>query len=379
MGSTTTRHKCCVETSLLFSCGLAFFVCLFSFLSLLLISSVHEKKGVSSSPVYITHDFTESFHKNLLRGPPWSYYSKAVHQNTCSSGCATCSQEPECEDSHICTFSDKSCPQVECLFPCVIGMTLRHKFGRGIGYDEGYTTLDEMLFLTYPKNNVYPFFDLRMSGFDDGEFAANLGLGFRYYSPCKKRMLGFNAFYDYRETTCHSRLTQAGIGFEILGECWDLRVNGYIPIRDKKLICKCFWTFPGDFWMEKKKFEEAMKGADFELGAPLGCIDTSGLYGCTKGCIEIYGAAGAYYFEGNCLKIVGGKARLKVEYNRFLSFEGIIIRDCKFKTRVQLQISLRFPLGGCCEQKKWDRILSQPIERNDMIVVDRFSKWKWNW
>ncbi len=248
-----------------------------------------------------------------------------------------------------------------------------------MGYDEGYTTLDEMLFLKRDLNCVFPFFDLRVSSFDDGEFAANVGGGFRYVSECLGKIVGVNAFFDYREGTCQARFTQLGIGFELLDACWDLRVNAYVPIRDLKLIGECSWTFEGGYWLKKRRYEEAMKGADFELGAPLGCIDVSGLYGCEQGCLEFYGAAGAYYFEGSCNDIVGGKARLSIDYNRFLRLEGIVTKDCLFGMRAQVQLSLRFPLGGRCERTKWDWVLSQPVQRNDMIVLDHFSRWKWNW
>ena len=230
-----------------------------------------------------------------------------------------------------------------------------------------------MLFPLKLNNNLWPFLDLRMHGLDNGELGANIGGGFRYYSCETQKVFGVNAYYDFRETSHRSRFSQFGLGFELLGECWDLRVNGYLPIDEKNLIRKCLWTYPGGFFIEKKRYEEARRGFDFELGARLGTFNFF------KQCLGFYGAVGPYHYKADCTHVIGGRVRLRMDMSRYLKLEGIVTRDSFYKTRFQIQLSLNFPLGCCSKNKKWENVLSQPVYRNEIIVIDEFRKWRWNY
>ena len=108
---------------------------------------------------------------------------------------------------------------------------LRHIEGKGIGYNQGYTTV-ELLFS--PKNGydaMLIFGDLRGHIFNDGKLAANAGIGMRFL--VKDRICGWNAYYDYRNTR-RQHYHQIALGFESLGERWDVRINGYLPVGAKK-------------------------------------------------------------------------------------------------------------------------------------------------
>ena len=104
-------------------------------------------------------------------------------------------------------------------------ITLRHIESKGVGYNQGYTTLEG--FFTVPsliETQSVPFLDLRGHVFNDGKFAANAGLGFRYLTS---RIWGINAYYDYRNTR-RMHYNQVSLGLESLGERWDFRANGYL-------------------------------------------------------------------------------------------------------------------------------------------------------
>lgn len=263
--------------------------------------------------------------------------------------------------------------------PCVLTPTIRHMSTEGVGYDKGYTTLDQMLFPFQSSKSFWPFVDFRAHAFDDGEFAANLGIGTRFYCSSWAKVIGFNTFFDYRETPKQSRFTQMGVGIEILGQCFDLRMNGYLPLRDRKMFCKCRWDYPGGYFIERREYEEAMPGVDLEIGAQLGCMSFS-FTGCRSSTIEFYGAAGSYYFRKDCNKdIIGGKARFRIELNRRFFVEGIASHDQFFKTRAQVNFGITFPIGCCSKEKNWSRVLAQPVQRNDMIVIDNYCRWKWNY
>src|SRR5689334_4156318 len=107
---------------------------------------------------------------------------------------------------------------------------IRHIESGGIGYQQGYTTL-EAFFAADPSHWKFtPFLDARGHVFDNGKWAANAGIGLR--TLWADRAYGINAYYDYRNTErFHSN--QVSMGLETLGARWDFRINGYLPIGAK--------------------------------------------------------------------------------------------------------------------------------------------------
>ena len=115
--------------------------------------------------------------------------------------------------------------------PHSMRFTARHIEPNGIGYDQGYTTLEGFFSPPEPWKGVwFPFLDARGHLFNDGKWAANGGLGLRYLK-CS-RIWGATAYYDYRDTK-HGPFNQAALGLEALGEVWDFRINGYLPFGSK--------------------------------------------------------------------------------------------------------------------------------------------------
>ena len=234
-----------------------------------------------------------------------------------------------------------SCYDYEYIYRVDSTITLRHTGPEGIGYDSGYTTLDALFFPFSNAHELWPFIDLRAHYFNNSEWAANAGLGFRYYSECGKRAYGIHGFFDYRSDDDHDfHYTQVGFGIEVLGQCYDVRVNGYFPIQSKNDILNCFFTYPGDFFIDRKKFKAALAGFNLELGR----------YLCRSDCFQFYAAVGPYFYGGECCRTpFGGQFRVYLQYSNYIT-------PCGIK----------------------QQILSQPIRRNEIIVLDEFCKWKFN-
>ncbi|HSX11315.1 MAG TPA: hypothetical protein VLF94_06355, partial [Chlamydiales bacterium] len=93
--------------------------------------------------------------------------------------------------------------------------TLRHIEKGGIGYEDGYTTLEAFLSSDPSQWRVTPFLDVRGHLSDSGKWAANAGTGLRFL--WKNRAYGVNTYYDYRNTD-HFNSHQIGAGLETLGE-----------------------------------------------------------------------------------------------------------------------------------------------------------------
>ena len=146
-------------------------------------------------------------------------------------------------------------------------MSLRHIESGGIGYDDGYTTVDAFLAPTPNELTLMPFLDLRGHVFDDASLAANLGVGFRKIAAC--RVYGVNAYYDYRNID-HVNYGQMGFGLETLGKRWDFRINAYQPIdRGVPAIDEIeFSQFVGNQLMLSENYQ--MKGFNTNFGVHFG-------------------------------------------------------------------------------------------------------------
>ncbi len=111
---------------------------------------------------------------------------------------------------------------------------LEWRIGSGRSYSRGYQAIRGFLAAYNTAYLSYPFLDIRAHRVDKGRLATNLGFGWRVFSPCFDQMFGLNIFHDYRRVRNHGNFQQIGLGGEIFVRCWQMRINGYIPIGRKK-------------------------------------------------------------------------------------------------------------------------------------------------
>ena len=257
-----------------------------------------------------------------------------------------------------------------CTLPSWGGFGLRHIEGKGIGYNDGYTSLDAFLLLPFPdlNENYIFFFDVRGHIFDDGKFASNVGVGARIL---RSHIHTIGAYYDYRETR-HYHFNQLTLNYENLGKQFDWRANGYFPVGGHTSPAygdAQFHGFEGHSMILSQKKEFAMWGINAEIGKDLS----------NKLPFKCYGAIGPYYFGRGDTNAWGGQARLNTEFNKYVKLEFNASYDNVFNGIVQAQLSLVWPLGPMKKNttsKKWcskDPLMqrvSQRVERNEIIVVD---------
>ena len=243
-------------------------------------------------------------------------------------------------------------------------VTARHIEARGIGYKRGYFTLDGMYF-PYRKGDAWPVLDVRGHVFTNNEYAANGGVGVRHFFQSYESALGMNLFYDYRSDHHRSlHFHQLGAGLEWIAKAFEVRLNGYFPINRKRLIQNCFFDdYIGDFFMERKRYKTALTGCNLEGGVHL----------CRNEFNDFYIAAGPYYYDRDCKEIIGGKFRLEMHLYGYVTLEGSVSYDDIFKGRVQGQLAITYPKRTC---KKG--VMTRPIHRHEIIVLDEFCKWRKN-
>lgn len=268
-------------------------------------------------------------------------------------------------------------------------MSLSHTEGKGLGYSQGYNSLD--LFLTYPlyNNEIIPLLDLRGHLFNDGKSAANLGLGLRWFNSCYNNVWGINAFYDSLRTH-HRSYSQVSLGLESLSATWDIRINGYLPVGHKTTpIYRLSYDFTSGF-LAKAREQFSMGGIDAEVG----------YHFLPKQCIDIYASIGPYAYWGRSQKtenafrntrrdFFGGRLRAWIGFWTYCKLEGVTSYDSRFKWIGQVTFSLNISFDHICSA--WNQTtcynpycytlterLYQPIIRNEIIVVDRINRFSSN-
>ncbi len=261
-------------------------------------------------------------------------------------------------------------------------LTASHTEGKGLGYTQGYSSLD--LFLSQPFSNqtVAPFLDLRGHIFNDGRYAANAGLGFRIFRGCTSQVWGIYGNYDYLQTS-HRIYNQVGGGLEVLGDQWDARINAYVPVGGKRKNIYQFEyeDFRGKFGLKARE-QLALKGVDSLFGYRY----------CKKSFGEFHIGAGPYYYWGNSSKTtnafsskhrhtVGGRLAASVSFWDYLLLEAVGSYDAIFRWCGQAAIALNIPFdftlkksnrnSNCyCLQKR----LYEPVVRNEIIAVKSLNR-----
>ena len=253
---------------------------------------------------------------------------------------------------------------------------VKHIESKGVGYDQGYSTLEGFFTIPYMLDGSWvPFLDVRAHIFNNGKPAVNGGLGIRYLT--NSRAWGLNTYYDYRKTH-RFHYNQVGFGFESLGEIWDFRANAYVPVGKKgsSLYQTHFHEFKNHSIILSSKKEISMIGANAEVAAH--ALRTENY--------NLYTAAGPYYFEQEGKVAWGGEGRVAFSLYDYVRFQISGSYDTVFHGIVQGEVALTFSFGGkrtikSCQKKNRDTTCSdqrmvkkralQRVDRNEIVVVTK--------
>lgn len=262
----------------------------------------------------------------------------------------------------------------ECLEnPASFRLSVKHLEANGIGYNQGYTSVDGFFAFTSIAN-WHPFFDIRAHFFNDGRPAANVGFGVRYQPNEAQAIIGVNGFFDFRRTG-NSTFEQAGVGIEVLGTKWAFRSNGYFPIINKNnLYDVSFSDFSGHYAVFSVKRELAFKGFDLSLGRTL----------VHKQFYSLAATLGGYMFFADFDKQAsGGLFQLKATISQYFSIQGQTSYDNLFKGIIQGQIGLNIPFGkqikarkknlSCSASQALAQRITEPVNRFEIIVTDHYN------
>lgn len=258
----------------------------------------------------------------------------------------------------------------ECEFGPNWRLYLLHSEPGGIGYEEGYTTF-AFFGAPYGLNTCYPFLDLRAHLFNDERWAANGGVGFRT-EIAHRIAVGFNGYFDFRDTPGLGGQYQLGIGLELLTRHVDFRLNGASPIGTHT-FCNC-----------DGEFGATLPVVQAEIGFPIGGPFAE---------VDLYCGIGPYYlFKEQVGDLTlgdgwGGQARVSFYLFDGIELGGNVSYDSVFKTQGSGYLSLSFPLGPanihrrgsrfqkkfpspCDEKAAWVANLTRDVYRFEIIAEE---------
>lgn len=279
-------------------------------------------------------------------------------------------------------LAEECCPTDECFSTCSCCpidhsafLRLKHREPGGIGYPRGYTSLELFSVQSYGEN-TYGFFDGRGHLFNDGKWATNLGLGIRHLDGCSDVISGYNIYWDWVEAE-RGNFHQIGLGGELLWTCFDLQLNGHIPVGKRRKGHVRFDKFEGHSAFFAKKYSLNMGGFDAQIG----------YWPYKSDCFATYFALGGYYFQGNFhTHFGGGFAQAKVSFWDYVEVEGQVSYDNEFKWIGQGQLALTIPFGPtltryprkthCCEDYLTfeERLLERPNRFEIAVTVPKKRK-----
>ena len=266
---------------------------------------------------------------------------------------------------------------------------ISHIEAKGFGYDSGYTTLG--LFASNErvsrKGDFEPFFDLRGHYFNNAKWALNIGGGVRYLHAEWEKVLGANIYYDFRhgKTEYH----QLGIGLEVLGLEYDLRMNTYLPIGNPARHNpweEKHYTNPSLSYARFRMSETLLRGVDFEIETNLKKWYRDSEY-------DLFAAIGPYYYREDCEcnpNIYGGRARVGARFMEYVTLELIGSYDTRFEFIGQGRLVFSIPFGRSSfstpsEASKTpnldylESLATQPVNRQEIIALDDCCEYELSW
>jgi hypothetical protein len=206
-----------------------------------------------------------------------------------------------------------------------------------------------LLPLSDPDDIKNTFFTQNSIYYRDNRTTINMGLGYRRLELDNKLLLGINAFYDHEFPYDHGRTS---IGLEARTTIGEINFNRYWATTDWKTG-------------EQDLQEQALGGADIEIGAPLPYMDWAKLYvrGFTWDAVN-----GANNLEGSDISL-----RVQVPPIPGLTFE-VGQRNYKDSTPDDNFLRISYNVMDLMKEQRSQPLFSQTAYSLSSMENERFAK-----
>jgi trimeric autotransporter adhesin len=251
----------------------------------------------------------------------------------------------------------------------------------GAGWD-GVTNFEGFIPLRQTPGQDITFFEPRFLLDNDGNIGGSLLVGHRVYDSQSNRTFGGYVAFDRRETD-ESSFSQLGLGLESLGEVWDFRLNGYIPLGNNRQLINETRSDTG--YSISTQFERNLLLLSSRREQQVTRIYEAGLFGWdaeagaklaewTDGDLRAFGGVYFYDAEGTD-STLGWRLRLQARPTQNLTLGLAVQDDNLFGTNLVASVGLTFPnirpRGPITNTEEVVARLGEPIFRNPNIAVDR--------
>ncbi len=258
-------------------------------------------------------------------------------------------------------------------FPFQSVISLKETFGEEIGVDDSYTTIGLNL-ASNEWSSYIPIADVRWHYLHCGDDALNSAVGFRFTPPDSCHQGGLFAFYDYRRVN-NQFFDQVGGQIEYIGPYVELRLHGYWPFRNERLLESTLYDeYVGDFFAISDEIAYTFRQLFFDVGKTFHF----------NRCLETYFSVGGYYIDSDPWSRVGG-GRGTLEVTLLSQLKGFVRAsyDSHFRGRFSFGLELRFPLTWCgwCVSSNFDPCAPayRPIRSQEIIPIEKECCWEWNY
>ncbi|MBD1996570.1 right-handed parallel beta-helix repeat-containing protein [Leptolyngbya sp. FACHB-541] len=268
---------------------------------------------------------------------------------------------------------------VDLVIPSRLGV--EHSTSGG-GFD-GVTQFEGFIPLRQDPGQNITFFVPQLLLDNDGNIGGSLLLGHRFYSQSRDRIFGSYVAFDSRETH-NNTFHQLGLGLESLGETWDFRINGYLPLGSSRQLAdeRRFDTgFDISSGFEEnllvlssrreqqinRLYEAALFGLDAEAGVKLAEWD--------EGNDDLRAFGGVYFYDAiSTDSTLGWRLRLEARPTQNFTLGLALQNDDIFGTNIVLSTGLTWPRvrprGPITEVEDVPARLGETIVRLPNIPID---------
>lgn len=236
---------------------------------------------------------------------------------------------------------------------------MRYKLG-----NKRQITSPELFLPLQQDTNSLLFADIRAMFDGNNNKEGNLGLGYRQLED--DYIWGVYGFLDRRKSRFDVYHGQATLGAEWLTEDWDFRVNGYVPLTDKKILSG-FGGGATSIQLQGNSVVQSGGGGAFEK--TMGGMDAEVGYQFLPG---FRAFAGGYTFRADEVPDINGyRGRLQYDVNDYLRLGLEYQRDQVRGENRYAEIRVRIPFGANAKNdvKGLRKRLAEPVVRDIDIVT----------
>ena len=217
----------------------------------------------------------------------------------------------------------------------------QHTSGKIYGADQGYTSLNAFIPLGNSGGDALWYIQPRANVTNDGAGMANVGVGYRFYTPDDDRVWSSTFWWD-GDGGHHTWYNQLGAHFSSVGKYLSWRGGFALPVGSTndawgRQVSDIFFIDDGIGFNVASRFETAYQRYDIEAATP---IPYFGRYGWEVG-------VGMYYLNApDADESLGVSARVEAQVTEDFWINTLVTSDEIFGGNVSLNMELTLPDGA---------------------------------